>query len=95
MDICEAFRLFIGYPCIFLLEGDHFHALPTFVIQQRTLVEGGTGSLGLPAPQGFNNHLILYRPPGGGLLDLLGSHVTTTIMPFLQCVGLWGQALTT
>jgi len=59
MDMYEGFRLFIGYPCIFKLGGGHFHALPTFVLQLRTLVEGGTGSLALPAPQGFNHHQLL------------------------------------
>jgi hypothetical protein len=59
MDMCEEFRLSIGYSRIFWLGGGHFHALPTFVLQLRTLVEGGTGSLALPAPQGFNHHQLL------------------------------------
>jgi hypothetical protein len=35
------------------------YSLPTFVLQLRTLVEGGADSLALPAPQGFNHHQLL------------------------------------
>jgi hypothetical protein len=59
MDMYEGFRLFILYSRIFWLGVGHYHPVPTFVLQLRTLVEGGAGSLSLPAPQGFNHHQLL------------------------------------
>jgi len=59
MDIYEEFRLFIGYSRIFQHDCGHFHPVSTVVLQMQTLVEGGTGSLSLPARQGFNHHQLL------------------------------------